>query len=251
MAREAQHKLIEDPITLKIVENKLESGEYLSAYHFARDIRKIISNAFLINATDPESFLQVFEFSTLFESLFKGHKDLFLTENAMQNLQSKIENLSQNIKDLQQKTPQAKLVKEKKMTPVEKKQLCQSIRKLDPKYFNGMLKIIKTCMNPQGNNLEFDIEKLPEKVCRELEKYIKQCLQVKPQRKKGPEVLKTELVMEDLAKPEQEIRSESSESSSSSSESEDEMPGPPIYSDSWDRDFNDYSNATIIDFDKY
>ena len=254
LAREANsdhNELIEECIDLNSVENMLVSGEYLCAYHFARDIKKMLSNAFLLHSREPEIFSEIFEFSKHFELVFKGCKDLLFSEGIVQDLNRKVEKLSQNIKDMQSKIPQVKNPKDKKMTTIEKKQLCQSLKKLEPKYLNGVLKIVKGCMDIQGDELEFDVEKLPQKVCRELERYIKQCLQIKPQRKKSAaEYVKTEAISENQIKSEAEPHSESSESSSSSSESEDEMPGAPMYSEIWERDIQDFTNATsIIDFD--
>ena len=70
------------------------------------------------------------------------------------------------------------------MTFLEKKALCQSIKNLDPKYLKGVLDIVKECMDIQGEELEFDIDKLPLKVCRELDVYVKHSLQAVPSKKK-------------------------------------------------------------------
>ena len=85
---------------------------------------------------------------------------------------------------------------------------------------------------------------------KELDKYVKQCLLVKPSKRKTiVEDRKNERVSEQkIVEPE---ASESSESSSSSSESEDEMPGAPLYTDLWDKDLAEFSNGISIDFDKY
>lgn len=254
MAREETFKisdLIEDFIDLNIIENKLISGEYLSAYHFAKDMRKMLNDYFLYYSKDPTTFSQVYEFGRVFESLFKGYQNLVFSESIIQDLNKKIEKLTQSIKEFQNKIPSIKSLKDKKMTSIEKKQLCQSLKKLEPKYLHGVVKIINRCMNVQGDELEFDIEKLPQKVCRELERYIKQCLQIKPQKKKGlAEVVRNENFIEDNSRNDPELHSDSSESSSSSSESEDEMPGAPMYSELWEKDVQDFTNGISIDFDK-
>jgi hypothetical protein len=86
---------------------------------------------------------------------------------------------------------QVKPQPEKTMTLQEKKSLCQNIKKLDPKFLRGVLDIVQECMDFQGEELEFDIDKLPSKVCRELEKYVKQCLQ-NPHSKPPPKPKKPE-----------------------------------------------------------
>ena len=73
---------------------------------------------------------------------------------------------------------------DKPMSFLEKKSLCQSIKNLDPRHLKGVLDIVKECMDIQGEELEFDIDKLPPKVCRELDVYVKQCLQAPAVKKK-------------------------------------------------------------------
>lgn len=233
---------------IQILEDKLISGEYLCAYHLGSDIRKLISSAFLANSKDGEAFTEAFEFSILFETQFKPLEDFVFSDNITQDLNKKIEKLTQSFKEAQSKISQTNPIKDKKMNNLEKKQLVQSMKKLEPKYLSGVLKIVKDCMNIQGDELEFDLEKLPNKVCRELEKYIKQCLQIKSYRKPLNNGLsKTEAPavssMKELEPP-----SESSESSSSSNQSDDEMPGVPLYPDIIDHDFTELTHGMQIDF---
>lgn len=131
------------------------------------------------------------ELSAFFESLMKGNESLMLADkqDVMQDLYQKIEKLSKGMREIQQNkvtvqpTVSSSVVKvpvkppaEKPMTLHEKKILCTNIKKLDPKYLKGVLDIVQECMNVQGEELEFDIDKLPSNVCRELERYVKQCL---------------------------------------------------------------------------
>jgi hypothetical protein len=212
-----------DEVDLQVVENRLVSGEYLSAFHLTKDVRKMISIHFLRTCRSPELYLEIHEFSILFESLFKGSESLVFSENIVQDLSKKVEKLSAGIKEIQHQilTPRPK---DKKMTPVEKKMLCSSLKKLDPKYLAGVLKIVKGSLTNTGEELEFDLEKLPNKVCRELDRYIKQCLQFKP--KKPAEGQKT--MQSNPVTSKSQMKSESEESSSSSSQSEEELPGAPF-----------------------
>jgi hypothetical protein len=246
--------LTEDHVDLNIVENKLISGAYLSAYHLGKDLRTMISNSFQANSQNIDLFLETFEFNSFFESSFQDLEAFIFNDNIIQELTQKIDSLTQDIKDSQNKNPQIKPLKDKKMTSIEKKQLVQSLKKLDPKYLSGVLKIVKGCMNIQGDELEFDLEKLPNKVCRDLEKYIKQCLQIKqtnkPLRKGQNDMIKNEAPMQS-AKKIMEPASESSESSSSSSESEDDMPGAPVYFDKIDHDISEYPHGISFDYSHY
>ncbi|OMJ87017.1 hypothetical protein SteCoe_11345 [Stentor coeruleus] len=245
---------IEELVDLNIVENKLISGGYLSAYHLGKDIRTMISNSFQTNSQNTKLFLETFEFNSFFESSFQDLEAFIFNDNIIQELTQKIDSLTQDIKDSQNKNPQIMLLKDKKMTSIEKKQLVQSLKKLDPKYLSGVLKIVKGCMNIQGDELEFDLENLPNKVCRDLEKYIKQCLQIKqtnkPLRKGQNDIGKNEVLIQNTKK-QPEPASESSESSSSSIESEDDMPGAPVYFDKIDHDISDYHHGISFDYSHY
>lgn len=232
----------EETIDLKAVEHKLVAGEYLSAFHLCRDIRKMISSHFLRNSKSPESYLETYKFSQLFENLFKGYESFVFSDNLVSDLTKKVEKLSAGIKEMQSQIVVPKTTKDKKMTPTERKQLCQSLKKLDPKYLSGVLKIVKGCLTTAGDELEFDLEKLPNKVCRELDRYIKQCLQFKPNKKAAVKESGKEASLPSSMKKESEVKSESEESSSSSSQSEDELPGPPLGDELWDREMQDLMN---------
>lgn len=61
------------------------------------------------------------------------------------------------------------------MTINEKKTLGQNIRSLPPEYLRGVWDIVSEGMPSYQNReeLEFDIDTLPTRVTRELEKYVK------------------------------------------------------------------------------
>ena len=215
----------------------------------------------------------------------KGNDGLTLGDkkNLVQDLYRKIDKLSKGFKEIQSKGTSLKIqVKaDKPMSFLEKKSLCQSIKNLDPKYLKGVLDIVKECMDIQGEELEFDIDKLPPKVCRELDIYVKQCLQA-PAIKKKPasiniEGIKTaneatssrlkeldsqleQLVQQtrtEVAPPAENLQESDSESSSSSDSDEDEKVLGTEKEISWKPyqridDVSDHSNGygSIMDFDK-
>ena len=278
-------KKIEQPMDLTKVENKLKSGEYESGYDFAMDIRLIWNNSFTYNEKGSEIYDNTIELSSLFENLMKGNDGLTLGDkkNLVQDLYRKIDKLSKGFKEIQSKGTSLKIqVKaDKPMSFLEKKSLCQSIKNLDPKYLKGVLDIVKECMDIQGEELEFDIDKLPPKVCRELDIYVKQCLQA-PAIKKKPasiniEGIKTaneatssrlkeldsqleQLVQQtrtEVAPPAENLQESDSESSSSSDSDEDENVLGTEKELSWKPyqridDVSDHSNGygSIMDFDK-
>ena len=194
----------------------------------------MISQKFAQFSKSPEAFKEIFKFSQVFEKSFKGFTDLPFTETLLQDLTEKIRTLQGKIRETQKKKPSFKVEKYRKMTNFEKKQLCSSIKKLNPVHLNGVLKIVKKNKGFKGGELEFDLEKLPNKVLRELEKYIKQCLLAKNLKNKStPPVA----IPSNTETKNPTSNSLSSVSSSFTSESEDELPGPILNCDIWDDDF--------------
>jgi len=231
--------VVAEPIDLSTVEKKLGSGQYTSAYEFSADVRKIWSNAFLYNAQGTELYQITVTLSAYFESLFKGCEQLLLTDRSgvLENLYKQVEALKKEIRDIKgPKAPPRAIVSQvdRPMSLQEKKLLGQNIRSLQPHHLRGLITIIKDSLpaNIQGTELEFDIDTLSPKVCRELEKYVKQCLASsvppsKSKKKSSPHPLKAQSVneqLEDLATsailPSNKKESDS-ESSSSSSEEQD------------------------------
>jgi len=259
------YNVIQDPMDLETVERKLKSGEYETGYQFAMDMRLIWSNSFYYNANGSELYHMTMTLSTEFEKLMKGNESLVLVDkkDIIQDLYKKLEKLSKGMKDLQSGKVQTQPTKpasppkpplEKPMSLQDKKALCNSIKKLDPKYLRGVLDIVQECMDIQGEELEFDIDKLPSKVCRELDKYVRNCLQNanRTHKKSKPQVVNingiknaqeiTSNRLTDLdsqlhelaqksrtevpAQPEPKDEESESESSSSSESEEDDMPMP-------------------------
>jgi hypothetical protein len=182
------YRKIEHPMDLNKVESKLRGGIYESGYDFAMDVRLVWVNSFLYNHKNSELFSQTVELCAYFESLIKGCEFFTLIDkkNQVVDLYKKIDKLSKGFKDMQNKGSSRPQVKaEKPMSLLEKKSLCQSIKNLEAKHLKGVLEIVKECMDIKGEELEFDIDKLPPRVCRELDLYVKNCLAGK---KKAPEV---------------------------------------------------------------
>jgi hypothetical protein len=173
------YRKIEHPMDLSRVESKLRSGSYESGYDFAMDVRLIWVNSFIYNRNNSELFSHTVELCSYFESQIKGSELLTLVDkkNQVVDLYKKIDKLSKGFKEIQNKgnsRPQVKV--EKPMSLLEKKSLCQSIKNLEPKHLKGVLEIVKECMDIKGQELEFDIDKLPPRVSRELDVYVKNCL---------------------------------------------------------------------------
>ena len=66
------------------------------------------------------------------------------------------------------------------MSFAEKKALGENIRVLPPEYLRGVWEIVSQSLpaNQVKEELEFDIDSLPTKTCRTLERYVNQKLQL-------------------------------------------------------------------------
>ena len=70
------------------------------------------------------------------------------------------------------------------MTPEEKEKLGKDIRSLLPEQLRGIIEIMQETCAEGRETLEFDIDSLPPRKCRELERYVKKCLS-QNKKKKG------------------------------------------------------------------
>lgn len=177
-------QVIDEPMDLSTVERNLREGKYTNAYELASDIRKIWSNAFAYNQQGSEIYKATVELSAYFETLFQGNEGLLFTSrnDAIEELCKQLEALKREIKDI--KGNKTRNGTSKSMTLQEKKALGQEIRALQPQYLRGLIAILRDSLPSaiQGEELEFDLDALPVKTCRELERYVKQCNSQVPQK---------------------------------------------------------------------
>lgn len=266
--------VIHEPMDLSAVEYKLASGKYSSAYEFSADVRKIWSNAFQYNAQDTELYQITVTMSAFFEGLFKGCENLLLTDrnDAIEGLYKQVEALKKEIKEIKgTKTVPRQTVAavDRPMTLQEKKVLGQNIRALQPQHLRGLISIIKDSLpkDIQGTELEFDIDTLSPKVCRELERYVKSCLPPaappsKSHSKKKPNNDGGVSMAQDVNKKLEALatglqqKEESESESSSSSESEEETGAlDPMFGSGefWPSDSHhrsDHADGFMMDFDQ-
>lgn len=242
------YEKIKEPMDLSSIETKLKQGEYETSYQFALDMRLIWNNSFFYNSNNSSLYSSTMQLSVYFENLMKGNENLVLgvKKDIVKDLYKKIDKLSQGVKEAQNKPKSIiKPANDKPMGYLEKKQLCENIKKIEPKYLKGVLDIVKECTDIKGEELEFDIDKLPARVCRELDKYTKQCLQnssrsQKPKKTGGSDIRppqdfvpnpkeldtnKANVYDKDVYIP---TDSDASSESSSTSESEEEVPDPEL-----------------------
>ena len=71
------------------------------------------------------------------------------------------------------------------MTLEEKNELKANINKLTPDQQRGIIDIVRDCINQNGSDVfEFELDQLPPRKCRELEQYVKTCIQINNKKEK-------------------------------------------------------------------
>jgi len=177
------YTIVKEPMDLSTVENKLKNEEYANANQLIADIRKIWSNAQLYNKKGNLVHQMAVELSGYFEKNLKEMGDVSFNDT-VKDLEKKVERLSKQITELHNKNTKghsnsknkSSSAQDKGLTRDEKKILCQNIKRLPAEHLRGVWEIVSEGLNQKSNTkevLEFDIESLPVKVTRELDKYVK------------------------------------------------------------------------------
>jgi hypothetical protein len=148
-------EIIIDPIDLSTVERNLKAGVYANSLQFANDVRRIWLNAFTYNAHGSDMFYITLELSTYFEKQFREVKDLIFGSN---------DRLLRDKEALQE-------YMERPMTLQEKRLLATNLRRLSREHAPAVSEIVLGTRKSQ--HFQVNVEKLPARTCRELEKYVK------------------------------------------------------------------------------
>eukprot|EP01017_Pseudomicrothorax_dubius_P043535 TRINITY_DN726_c0_g1_i6.p1 TRINITY_DN726_c0_g1~~TRINITY_DN726_c0_g1_i6.p1 ORF type:complete len:352 (-),score=83.61 TRINITY_DN726_c0_g1_i6:162-1217(-) len=185
------YSIITEPMDLSTVEAKLRNNDYTSPAQFAVDVRKIWNNSFRFNAKGSEIYLMTSDMSSYFEKLFREVETSFPGTDSyqVQVLQRQLDKLQREFKELNNTKTGTKPVGisggkrtksdaglDREMTSQEKKVLGQHIRSLPPDYLKGVWEIVSEGLPHNQQNkeeIEFDIDTLPTRKVRELERYVK------------------------------------------------------------------------------
>lgn len=179
--------------SLNQIEKSLRGYTYQSVYQFGMDVRKIWNYYFSNYPTNSDIYQKAFAFSNFFEMIFKEVDNNNDEKSDIVELNKKLEKLHKEIKDMDRKTSQQPIqfkkqeskgsinIMDKPMSMQEKNSLGNSIRMLTQEQLKGVINIVCENMDMQSTNkyFEFDIEILPTRKLRELEKYAKTCLKNK------------------------------------------------------------------------
>jgi hypothetical protein len=184
---------VKTPIDILTVERKLKTGEYPNSYHLAMDVRMIWNNACTCFESNSVYSKKAIELSSYFEKLYKDNESIQLVidqKGEIQELNKKVNKLHKIVNEIGNK-PQlnskpTRIFQDKPMNMNEKTALSNNIKKLDSEQLRGIIDIISDTVdiNKSKEVLEFDIDSFPPRKCRELEKYVKQCLGIGKTKKK-------------------------------------------------------------------
>lgn len=165
---------------------KVNNYEYKNLYDFQMDGRKIWYHYFDLDPNDERTKKMSEDWEKICTDL--ESQNIEMSVNSIKKRTDKIqkdlseykeyggitkENLPAPIK----KTNQQNSEHNKPMTVEEKNQLGNNIRTLNKEQLKGIIKILNENNSvPKSKYFEFDIDKLPNKKLRELERYVKECL---------------------------------------------------------------------------
>ena len=169
--------------SLSFVEKKLNNYEYSSLFEFEMDVRNIWNYYFNLNPNDEV----VKKMSEDWEKICSDLDNNTNSEKGFNDTINKAEALKKELESYKEhrggnvpaptKRPSQNNDSNKPMTVDEKNQLGNLIRSLNKEQLKGIIRILNDSDSvPKSKYFEFDIDKLPNKKLRDLEKYVKDCI---------------------------------------------------------------------------
>ena len=175
--------------TLIEVENNIKNNKYKTCYDFFMDLRKIWNYYYQNYYSKPDIYQKTCIMSELSEELFKNIDNMPQEKKQeISHMKEKLDNFEKGLNEYKAKggnITQKKIINmEKPMSISEKNALGNAIRNLNKEQLKGIIKLlsdskISQSQSGQTKYFEFDIDKLPQKKLRELEKYVKECTKEK------------------------------------------------------------------------
>lgn len=178
--------VIKNPMDLLTVETKLKNHDYDSPEQFEHDVRLIWNNALTFNPPGSQVYRMAESMSIHFEDMLKRDEDnLGSYKPQPDRIKKKLGDGEESQTNRVPKGPTSKNMMEKPLTYQEKKQLSSLIRMLPTEHLWGVWNIVSGGDGNRNNEeLEFDIETLPVRTARELEKYVRSKISTLQKKKK-------------------------------------------------------------------
>ena len=184
--------IIEIP-NLAEVERKVKLYQYNTIHLFAVDVRNVWKYYYVNASSNPDLYQKTVEMTQYFEEIFSEIEEIPFETPYLENLNKKIKSIedhlqmrgiknnpsTSNMFTGTNKTSKAPIpLQEKPMTIIEKKALGDKIRMLNQDQMKGIINILSDQCSLENNSryFEFNIDTLPTKKLRDLEKYVKRCL---------------------------------------------------------------------------
>ena len=171
--------------TLIEVENNIKNNKYKTCYDFFMDLRKIWNYYYQNYYSKPDIYQKTCIMSELSEELFKNIDNMPQEKKQeISHMKEKLDNFEKGLNEYKAKggnITQKKIINmEKPMSISEKNALGNAIRNLNKEQLKGIIKLLSDSKINQEQSgqikyFEFDIDKLPPKKLRELEKYVNDC----------------------------------------------------------------------------
>ena len=169
---------------LSEIEKNIKNNKYKSFHDFSMDLRKMWNYYFQTYFSDPDIYQKTCKMSEFSEDLFKNFNEMIEEKKPeIKQIKEKLNNMEKGLNDIKSKgnLSQKKINNyDKPMSIEEKNSLGNAIRNLNKEQLKGIIKLLSDStlnksQSGQNKYFEFDIDKLPCKKLRELEKYVKDC----------------------------------------------------------------------------
>ena len=178
--------------SLSNVEKKLNNYEYSSLYEFEMDVRNIWNYYFNLNPNDEIAKKMSEDWEKICMDLENTNSEVSVTDikKRTDNIKKEMEKIKDHREDISPvptKKSGQNSESNKPMSVEEKNQLGNDIRSLNKEQLKGIIRILKESETyPKTKYFEFDIDQLPNKKLRELEKYVKECISLNNKNNNNP-----------------------------------------------------------------
>lgn len=183
-----------DAPCLSAIEKNIRNYKYKSLYEWIMDLRKMWAYFFTYYANNQEIYQKTSSLSQESENIYKDLENKSKDKDEMSEINKKIDTLQKDIQNMRgnptygngvappnKKNDKYTLsIMDRAMTKNEKSALGLAIQTLHPSQMGGLIRIINDMVDIKDKtSLELDIDSLPTRKLRELEKYIKTCNKAK------------------------------------------------------------------------
>ena len=176
--------------SLSVIERNIRNFTYNDLSEFLVDLRKLWSYYFEHFYSNPEIYQKTCKMSEYCEEVYNELQSQVESKNDISELSKKVESIEKNLKDLKESQSIGGASKkidrnsnmDRMMTYEEKNELGKNIRNLSREDLKGIIEIMRdsSSVDNQQKFFEFDLDRLPVRKLRELERYVSNCNRNKP-----------------------------------------------------------------------